>query len=285
MNESDQPMNRTREGYLQNDQLMIWLNAKKADAPRKTLIGHLGNAITQLDSLAGRLSVFETDECTLSDLPEAVEFIGILEDILPEYADHARQHQPVSWLAELWEKTESQRLKDDYLLRGMRHWTDPVSLDGTINDILQRAYGIAEQEVIILPSPQELEADFKKPFLGVGATALDKDVLQKLRKVQSDEKPYYACVIPVLQSSGSGKTRTVMQLSQSRLGMLVCVRPKSGPLDAPTSIPPRDDDVADLLLAPTGNIFEETRILATWLHCAGEDDFAVLPRICKIPSD
>ena len=63
-------------------------------------------------------------------------------------------------------------------------------------------------------------------------------------------------------SSGTGKTRTVIQLSYIRSGLLVCVRRS---YRQTTSIPPRDDDVADILLAHANRVFGKTCIVATWL--------------------
>ena len=60
-----------------------------------------------------------------------------------------------------------------------------------------------------------------------------------------DEREYYAKVLPILQSSGFGKTRMCVQLSTVHAGMLVCLR-TSPPRDRDqhlVSFPPQDPDV------------------------------------------
>ncbi|EPQ30641.1 uncharacterized protein PFL1_01542 [Pseudozyma flocculosa PF-1] len=87
--------------------------------------------------------------------------------------------------------------------------------------------------------------DFEDEFYGEA----DDDLCYHIDTVLSlyDERLHYGRIVPVIQSSGSGKSRTVDQvLKRRRLGMLLCFRITKGDTDA---IPARDEAAADLLVS------------------------------------
>jgi hypothetical protein len=103
-----------------------------------------------------------------------------------------------------------------------------------------------------------------------------KDLNQTLRQVYTDKpldttsKSLYAPVVALLQSSGSGKTRTAIQLSTLQVGLYVCVRPPPS-LGHTTSAPPQDVSAYNGLVPanPNGDRNELDALIAvgSWL-CA-----------------
>ncbi|SPO24096.1 uncharacterized protein UTRI_03364 [Ustilago trichophora] len=67
---------------------------------------------------------------------------------------------------------------------------------------------------------------------------------QQSAKPDDTTRQYYAKVLPVIQSSGFGKTRMCVQLSTISPGMLVCLRsPSRGAGETQVSFPPQDAQV------------------------------------------
>lgn len=149
-----------------------------------------------------------------------------------------------------------------------------VSFDGTLNDIFLQAFaGGRRKESLVVLSYRDLKNDFKRPFLGTEDLALDQRV--RYNQPQFGPGGQYPSIIPVVQSSGTGKTRTVMQLSKHRLGMLVSVRPALTSYSQETvlfdhQIPPGEAIVGAELNSETDSFrtdlyFTETRRIAIWL--------------------
>ncbi|PDQ12296.1 hypothetical protein, partial [Enterobacter cloacae] len=57
----------------------------------------------------------------------------------------------------------------------------------------------------------------------------------------------YAKTFPILQSSGTGKTKLVVQLSAFQAGLLVCTRRPKSQWTISTSFPPSDNSVYSFL--------------------------------------
>ena len=84
---------------------------------------------------------------------------------------------------------------------------------------------------------------------------------------------HYARVLPIIQSSGTGKSRTAYQLAQKELGFFTCVRARHNPIvlsDYSVPRPERDDLVAEWLIPlGRGDHAKETEALCItiWLKC------------------
>lgn len=270
MNEHDVPMAGTKESYLNGDPLMRWVADIAASTNTKRALRTLSTGLrSDLEALAQSLSERGPDPCPLSDLPDVPEILNDLETVCQIFSSRRKQLRPPAWLERIWEDVPN--ALEGWLASRMKQLYTPIPLDGTLNQIFERACGVPERDPLPVVDPDSIARDFSRPYMGGGADTLDKWVLYYKEQVDNSEtsaRHFYANVIPILQSSGSGKTRTVMELSRRRLGMLVCVRPKVALRDGiplSTSIPPRDDIVADHLLAPTEGFFHSTRIIATWL--------------------
>ncbi|PWN51799.1 hypothetical protein IE53DRAFT_35549 [Violaceomyces palustris] len=96
-------------------------------------------------------------------------------------------------------------------------------------------------------SPEEkakeiVKSDFATPYGGRSCLNLIKHI--ETMRGRYDPRNDYAPVVPIVQSSGSGKSRAVDQLVRSRFpGVTLCFRP---PRNTP-EWPPRDSDTADFL--------------------------------------
>jgi hypothetical protein len=88
-----------------------------------------------------------------------------------------------------------------------------------------------------------LEADFRRPYSGQGVYYLN----QHLRRLSSslDYNVHYAPVLPIVQSSGTGKSRTAIELARLQPGLFVCVRQQ--PKFQQVSEPKRDSWAAHWL--------------------------------------
>lgn len=103
-----------------------------------------------------------------------------------------------------------------------------------------------------------LNADFRKQFLGGAADALRNHILEL-----SGQSDTYVPVVAVLQSSGTGKTRTVLELAKKELGFYICLRPDPSP-NQYLSLPPADRDARDFLTETVSHV-ETTFRMAAWL--------------------
>jgi len=259
MSESNQPMFGTKEAFLHNDPLIAWLTTLK-DTPKYAGLEILLTSTQRtLDELATRLATIGSSTVPLRNLPEAIKASQFLETISILCGYDAFKYQPMAWMADIWNTSNFENTKFERLIRAS---SEPVSLAGSINDIFERVFSQALQDQLIVSHQPHVEYDFKRPYLGSGAADLDAHVRGLTVDSTGEESPFYAWIVPVLQSSGTGKTRTVIQLSRIRLGILVCVRPLAR---QPTLMPPRDDIVANILVDTANTVFEDTRIIATWL--------------------
>jgi hypothetical protein len=80
-----------------------------------------------------------------------------------------------------------------------------------------------------LPYPEALAADFSRPYIGSAAKELDRKILQVMSSVTQAKS--CAPVLPILQSSGTGKSRAVTELSSYAPGISLCIRPSSSDSD------------------------------------------------------
>lgn len=132
-------------------------------------------------------------------------------------------------------------------------------------------------------TPAILIKDFTRGLLGSGVQNLDHRIRALEGKVDNDgtksTSNIYARVLAILQSSGSGKSRTALGLTEHRLGMLVCVRRTASKKASWQSLPPTDDSVFKAIVPEiatsardTGDyrLIAGTVILARWLEAFAE---------------
>ncbi|KAJ1031356.1 hypothetical protein NDA16_000797 [Ustilago loliicola] len=90
----------------------------------------------------------------------------------------------------------------------------------------------------------QVESDFKQPFQGNGVDSLISYILHANQYAHAHINSLYAKSFPILQSSGSGKTKLTVQLSARQAGLLICVRsPPTSANSKTTSFPPHDKHV------------------------------------------
>ena len=88
-----------------------------------------------------------------------------------------------------------------------------------------------------------LEEDFRRPYSGQGVYYLNQHICRLSRGL--DYTIHYAPILPIVQSSGTGKSRTAVELARFKPGLFVCVRQQPG--FNLVSEPKRDQWAADWL--------------------------------------
>jgi hypothetical protein len=105
--------------------------------------------------------------------------------------------------------------------------------------------------------------DFRRQYVG-SASHMLRDHVHSIAETYHETKAY-AWVLPILQSSGSGKTRCTVELGKLELGLLVCIRgARFADGQGAVSAPPRDESVCEWLQSDTDNKHPEQR-MAAWL--------------------
>ena len=91
--------------------------------------------------------------------------------------------------------------------------------------------------------------DFAKPMQGDAVHDLQQYTLLTNRHIRENNQYdlVYAKTFPILQSSGTGKTKLVVQLSAFQAGLLVCTRRPKSQWTISTSFPPSDNSVYSFL--------------------------------------
>jgi hypothetical protein len=79
--------------------------------------------------------------------------------------------------------------------------------------------------------PGQRAIDFSQQFLGQGVHYLHRHILGV--REAFNYQTHYAPIIPIIQSSGTGKSKTAVQLAQLELGFFTCVRTHSENVSEP----------------------------------------------------
>ena len=97
-------------------------------------------------------------------------------------------------------------------------------------------------------SHNTVRSDFLLPFHGRLVELLERYILNANKYMRSHSTHVYAKCFPILQSSGTGKSKLAVQLSAYQAGMMVCTRsPHTQSVRDHVSFPPNDDSVYDFL--------------------------------------
>jgi len=137
---------------------------------------------------------------------------------------------------------------------------DSVALQ-TVEQLMDAAWQQRRDGTLSL---EALEQDFCEPYVGSGSLELHQELGRNFRR----DDQAYASVIPILQSSGVGKTRTVTELSAHAPGIMLCLRRfptidsrnDQSPIQVTTSLPKRDAGVCEFLLGEGLDIAPEDNV-------------------------
>ncbi|SPO26290.1 uncharacterized protein UTRI_02566 [Ustilago trichophora] len=92
----------------------------------------------------------------------------------------------------------------------------------------------------------QVRVDFKRPFYGQAVDSLITYTNECYKFASRNNNKIYAKTFPILQSSGTGKTKLAVQLSAQRPGFLVCLRdPTQRKSSGTVSFPPNDQSAYD----------------------------------------
>lgn len=144
-----------------------------------------------------------------------------------------------------------------------------------LDDYAKQSRTPANVTAVVLASYAHYESVDHNPVNRAFMTSYVGDAVQDLNKFLKDlyipindlpVRTRYAPVVALLQSSGSGKSRTAIQLSNSQVGLYLCVRhtPSDGQL---VSAPPQDKAAYDSLVPtdPQEGPDEAKVAVSTWL--------------------
>lgn len=225
---------------------------------------------TALDSLAKAQTDLIADQgeyIRLDDFANLKDFIETMEDFehacspKPFYRKN-RRSSPPTWLnvrARDWSSCLEARKTE-------------IVLDGDLDSILSKLCDRGIPPLYEYERPYleaQLWDDFKRPFLGSGATDLQAHIKKQSCLARIDPKGYPA-VCPVLQSSGTGKTRTVLQLGEIEPGLLVCVRDVGDPRRL-SSCPRRDEAACRWLKTEKDLRILSHKKITVWLIALAEE--------------
>ncbi|KIL67871.1 hypothetical protein M378DRAFT_9131 [Amanita muscaria Koide BX008] len=105
------------------------------------------------------------------------------------------------------------------------------------------------------------EQSWNRPFEGYAVSALWEHILH----YYNDKQTWYANYVAMVQSSGTGKSRTIDELSKTRFTIPLCLRVKGN-----TGYPYADDEVRDFLTLPNNendaHLHALTFLLALFEH-------------------
>lgn len=137
-------------------------------------------------------------------------------------------------------------------------------IESILRQAISRVRNSQAADIIAL-SQDSVNADFEKTFEGTAHQALHTR-LKRLTVVASNDDKVYARVLPIIQSSGTGKTRTAIQLGTLELGLYICIRPEI--FNTVTSAPAQDA-LAYEFLKPVREVTDFQDVLAVASFLAG----------------
>jgi hypothetical protein len=195
---------------------------------------------------------------------------------------------------------------------------DPLARSGGVDLVFERAKDVFVKLAAAKPRApiaSPTAQDFSQGFLGSGVDDLQhriRSLEQQIASNGSRSGAAYARVMPIIQSSGTGKSRTTLGLMEKELGLMVCIRARVEGSTVRQSLPDVDTSVFQAIVTSHGNfissqiatpstsadtrvisnlaetslgdadpaLIEGTIILARWLEAFAEQ-FAVFTRRTK----
>ncbi|KAH8089366.1 hypothetical protein HD553DRAFT_339577 [Filobasidium floriforme] len=193
------------------------------------------------------------DDCIVRD--HIVKWLTNKRDVTPEAALPTWLHALLRLMndddvCELLPPTETAAIKIEIDIDIVRTVLNtPFEDKRSIEQILEAAWtaaittssaALGEPKQRLLP----LEEDFSRPYVGSA-----DQILHGVLSAFSANKESYAAVFPILQSSGVGKTRTVVKLTDHAPGILLCIREPEAP-NWFSSLPEQDKPIYEFLKLP-----------------------------------
>jgi hypothetical protein len=210
-------------------------------------------------------------EITLDEIFDAEVFLRYLvilldaEDMVRAVPDFT---SPPFWLSEFMRRKSASGSREatEKLVEAILEASTLVlsSVSDIMNDLLATYQDPTERSDNITYRKTLIDS-FHRPYVGAGARNLRKHIMWVAEEFAKgvDFTDIYSRAIPIIQSSGFGKTRAVLELGKEELGLFVCAR-NATPSTIDTSLPAQDELVMKWL-APKGN--EEREIAARRMTC------------------
>jgi hypothetical protein len=136
---------------------------------------------------------------------------------------------------------------------------DPTARSGGVDLVFERAKQIFNKLAVNeprVPVASPTAQDFSQGFLGSGVDDLQhriRSLEQQIASNGSRSGAAYARVMAIIQSSGTGKSRTTLGLMEKELGLMVCIRARVKGSTVRQSLPDVDTSVFHAIVTPDGN--------------------------------
>jgi hypothetical protein len=117
-------------------------------------------------------------------------------------------------------------------------------------------------------SRSTVHEDFIQGYEGAAAAWLHKALIRAREGLNMYPIDDQAAILPIIQTSGSGKSRAVLQLTTKELGLVLCTRK---PSDIHLAPPPDKQVYEDLVIPKERDLETEKILVASWLAAACEE--------------
>ena len=213
-----------------------------------------------------------------------IPYIGTLQDILGKEKLDGVSEQSIENLPKATElfldiiERRSGNLTNASLILAemlvcLQHWIPPEEME-------DKTSSVGDSDDLLV----HLEQAFTAPFYGSAPDNLHRFVQAKQEQLSkfSEQQclPYYSLSLPIVQSSGTGKTRMVIELGKKHPLLYLCLR-KPRELSSKQGFPLGDDPVArhlEMVTATVGNSTSQgsrglvdlfsAAFIGAWLHVA-----------------
>jgi hypothetical protein len=140
----------------------------------------------------------------------------------------------------------------------------PYKMD--LADIFEEAFDWCQRRLVLYPFTRNhalVDRDFRREFKGDSHRHLHNSIVGLNRLFSREPSSFDTRVLPIVQSSGTGKTRTTLELSTLELGFYTCIRDSPG--YSTVSAPKQDTIAYDYLTGRLEDDFEILKAIASWL--------------------
>ncbi|SPO29338.1 uncharacterized protein UTRI_06287 [Ustilago trichophora] len=229
---------------------------------------YAGYTLDLFGTLANKLKCdhqHDVSQCSRSDIHTSTLLSQMLAVHLPTY-----DAQRLKSTAELQKYLNSIDEQLDYLKTHLQsQQPDFVQL---CFDLLHLALTQHDRLVQTPPTPpaqaadyvgDKVRSDFALPFFGHLDSVLQANIVNANNYIDQHPNLVYSKSFPILQSSGTGKSKLAVQLSASHPGFLVCTRSPGTELQV--SFPPNDKSVYDFLSKQYASSLQAHKRVACWL--------------------
>lgn len=247
------PHDTDMEAAVQSDPFELLMNALPDDLDPEDLKKPLARSTAECEPLIGGFHV----------LAQLSYTSGLLDNAHFKIRQYRRSHTTLPDGCGIWEPLMVVADFDNWapLRKVIKIRKSPGStIAFWLSELKQDLYAQKQSIEVAKNQQSRIENDFAQTFLGQGVMYLHRHILGV--REAFDYHTHYAPIIPIIQSSGTGKSKTAVQLAQLELGFFTCVRPHSKNVSEPRG----DDRVAPWLNSPRQVDPADSRNAEVWKY-------------------